>query len=137
MLYYYNIGSRYVIIDVPLLFETKFALNLLSYKLVVYCDQEQQLSRLLKRNPNLSIEQAKQRIQSQMSNNERLKLADHSIDNTKDIEYTRQQVIYLDSLFKKSKKYISIRIGVTFLLIAISTGLYFATKLVLNYFNLI
>ena len=51
-------GYKYIILDVPLLFEVKSALKFISYKIVVDCDEETQLERLLSRNPELSQEDA-------------------------------------------------------------------------------
>ncbi|CAF1028014.1 unnamed protein product [Brachionus calyciflorus] len=103
--YYLFKGCKFVILDIPLLFETKFGLNLLSYKLVVHCEsEEEQLRRLRLRNPNLSEENAKNRIQTQMDTKTKLKMADYCIDNSKDLEYTRQQIKNIFNILNHSKK---------------------------------
>ena len=112
--------------DVPLLFEVKFGLNLLSYKLVVYCqDESEQIRRLMLRNKKLSENDAKLRIESQMSASQRLKLADYTIDNSKTIDVTRRQIKGLNEIFKNSKKYILIRLGF------LSFGLVFLSGVIL------
>lgn len=124
ILYYLICGYRFVILDIPLLFETKIGLNLLGFKLVVYCqNEEEQIKRLLKRNPNLTKEDAIKRIQSQMDNEKRLKLADYCIDNSKDLDYTRNQVEKIFKILNKSNKYLWLRtilfgsIGLSFFVI--------------------
>lgn len=122
----FNLGHRYAILDVPLLFEVKSALKLLSFKVVVVCnDEQEQIRRLLKRNPNLSESDAKLRLNAQMSNSERLKLADYCIDNSNDFESTQKQVENLNKIFKSSKKYLYIRAAFAFLL----TGVYLFLRL--------
>ena len=58
---------------------------------VVYADEKNQLNRLIQRN-NWSKEEAKARINSQMSLKEKVKRASFVIDNNKDIDYTKKQV---------------------------------------------
>ncbi|RMZ95311.1 dephospho- kinase domain-containing [Brachionus plicatilis] len=119
-------GERLVLLDIPLLFETKIGLSLLSYKLVVYCQsEEEQLRRLMIRNPNLSEQEAKKRIQSQMNTADKLKLADYCIDNSKDLENTREQVKTIYSVLKKSKIYLWIR---AFLFAGLAFGVFLLNK---------
>ena len=90
------------------------ALRLLSYKVVVFCvDEKEQIRRLIQRNPNLTEEDALARINAQMKTSERLKLADYSIDNSRDLDYTRKQVAKLANTFRSSKKHYKIRIAIT------------------------
>jgi dephospho-CoA kinase len=71
--------ERLLVIDAPLLFETN--LNKLCDKTaVVSANAGTQIKRLQKRD-NLTVEQIKQRISSQMPLKEKLKLADFIIDN--------------------------------------------------------
>jgi dephospho-CoA kinase len=56
---------------------------------VAWCTREQQLSRLINRGMN--PEQAERRIASQLSLDEKRKLADDIIDCSRTIEYTKQQ----------------------------------------------
>ena len=104
-------GYRFIILDVPLLFEVKFALRLISYKLVVFCNEEQQISRLIKRNPNLSEEDARLRINSQMSTKDKVKMADYCIDNSYELQSTKDQCKRLFTIFDNSRRYVKIRWG--------------------------
>lgn len=115
-------GERFVILDIPLLFETKISLYLLSYKLVVYCQsEEEQLRRLMLRNPQLNEQEAKKRIRSQMSTSDKIKLADYCIDNSNDLEYTKEQVKKVYFILKKSKIYLWMR---AFLFSGLAIGVY-------------
>jgi len=60
-----NTGKKNVVLVVPLLFETKME-KMFDEVWVVYCDEETQKQRLIKRD-NLTEIQAEQRIKSQMS----------------------------------------------------------------------
>ena len=113
-------GYKFIILDVPLLFETNVALKFIRYKVVVNCDNDnEQLRRLLKRNPNLTEQEAKLRIQSQMSSSERVKLADFVIDNSGDLKNTQNQIKNLTAVFNASNSYLTFRIGLTVLIVGL------------------
>ena len=59
--------------------------------IVVHCQPEIQLQRLMKRN-NLSREEAALRIKSQMPQEEKMKYADYLVDTSGEFENTRRQV---------------------------------------------
>lgn len=73
--------AKYVIIVVPLLFETNFS-KLVDRVLVVDCRAAIQIERLLRRD-KIDIVLAQRMIDNQCSNQERIKLADDTIDNNK------------------------------------------------------
>lgn len=62
--------------------------------IVVYCDRETQVARLMKRN-QISREDAERRINAQMSSEEKRRYADYEIDTSGTFEETRQRVIAL------------------------------------------
>lgn len=70
--------------------------------IVVWCEPEIQLERLIARN-NLSREDALRRIKAQMSQEEKKKYADFSIDTSEGFEATRQQTI---EIYEQLKLYI-------------------------------
>jgi dephospho-CoA kinase len=80
-----------VILDVPLLFESGLDW-ICSRTLTISCDYETQLQRLLQRNNELTPDQAKNRINSQMKMTDKMKLSDYVIDNNSDIEALRQNL---------------------------------------------
>ena len=69
---------------------------------MVNCDEQIQIDRLLKRNPQLTINDAKARINSQMRNSERVKLAHYCIDNSNTIYETKIQIQKVYNVIKKS-----------------------------------
>ncbi|MDX1920306.1 MAG: dephospho-CoA kinase [Candidatus Caenarcaniphilales bacterium] len=77
---------------IPLLYETATEKNYDEVWLVV-CNKELQLERLKHRNPELREEHLLERINSQLSQEEKLKKADFVIDNTGSRESTKEQVI--------------------------------------------
>jgi len=83
-------GKPLIIFDIPLLFESKLE-HLVEKIIVVYCPEEKQLERLMKRNGFSEIE-AMNRIKSQISIEEKKKKGDFVIDNSGSIEETEKQV---------------------------------------------
>ena len=71
-----------VVLDTPLLFETRNLLPLCTVTVVVTCSREQQLERLMARSDGTLTEvQAEQRIASQMPLEQKAQMADFVIDN--------------------------------------------------------
>jgi dephospho-CoA kinase len=66
---------------------------------VVWCEPAIQLKRLMLRD-NLSVTDAKKRIDSQMPQDEKKRYARHLIDTSKGMDDTRQQVIYIFSSWR-------------------------------------
>ncbi|HHC9382762.1 TPA: dephospho-CoA kinase [Staphylococcus aureus] len=71
-----------VIMDIPLLFENELE-NTVDDVWVVYTSESIQMDRLMQRN-NLSLEDAKARVYSQISIDKKSRMADHVIDNLGD-----------------------------------------------------
>lgn len=82
--------NKLIFISVPLLFEAGFD-KLCDEVICVTTDEQTQLARLMKRN-HLTIEDAKKRIASQMSQKEKCQKATFIIDNSQEICYTIEQV---------------------------------------------
>lgn len=87
-------GAIVVILDIPLLFETGLFLDTIDESVVVYVRPEVQLQRLMERD-GLGVEEALQRIGSQLSLEEKARRAEHVIDNSGSFEKTREQVFTL------------------------------------------
>lgn len=80
-----------VVIDAALMIESG------GYKrfdklIVVYCDRETQIQRLMRRS-GIAREDAERRVAAQMSSEEKLRFADYSINTTGSFDETRQRVI--------------------------------------------
>ncbi|NUC16547.1 MULTISPECIES: dephospho-CoA kinase [Bacillus cereus group] len=87
---YIKESMQAVVLDIPLLFESKLT-NLVDRVLVVAVTPNTQLERLMKRN-NFSEEEATARIQSQMPLEEKVKKADEVIYNDGTITGTKTQL---------------------------------------------
>lgn len=77
-----NIGKSLVVIDAALLIEGGY-LDILDKLIVISCKESIQISRIQLRD-NLTKEQAISRMNSQMSQDEKIKYADYIIDNSGD-----------------------------------------------------
>ncbi|MBN3296522.1 dephospho-CoA kinase domain-containing protein [Amia ocellicauda] len=111
-------GYRYVILDVPLLFETRRLTRFLKHTVVVYCDPATQLSRLMQRD-GLTQEQAEMRVGAQMPLNEKRGLASHVIENSGGREDTHRQVLRLHTQLEDSLDFLLVRA----LAVTLATGL--------------
>lgn len=95
---YLQEGYEHVVLDIPLLFESKLT-HFVDKTLLVYVDEDVQLARLMARD-KLTKEEAQSRIKAQMPLIEKKKLADEVIDNNESLEKTEQQ---LRDILKKWK----------------------------------
>ena len=96
-----NNDKKLIFIDVALLFEAKFD-DLVDKIIVVYVDENTQLTRLMKRN-SISKKEALSRIVSQMSPIEKAKLGDYTVNNNLDVINTYEQVDKVLSELKKGR----------------------------------
>lgn len=88
-----------VFLDMPLLYETGKVLPYITCVVVVSCTSDQQLSRLMERN-NLTEADARARISSQMSLEEKCRRANFVIDNSEGEEERESQIVKLiDTLY--------------------------------------
>ena len=87
--------NKIIFLDIPLLIEEKSILEKQGLKFdeiwLVYADEENQLSRLIKRD-KLDIESALNRISAQMPITEKLKIVDVVIDNNRGISELKDQI---------------------------------------------
>ncbi len=86
--------SPYAILVVPLLFETEDYQQIVDRILVVDCDEQQQIARVMARS-HLSEQQVKTIIATQTPRINRLQHADDIIVNNQDMNYLRMQVLHL------------------------------------------
>ncbi|MFJ5717284.1 dephospho-CoA kinase [Neobacillus sp. NPDC093127] len=84
-------GESVIVLDIPLLFESKLT-YMVDKTILVYVERETQLQRLINRN-QLSIVDAEARIRSQMPLADKVKLADKVIDNNGTVEETKKQLL--------------------------------------------
>nr|XP_022309556.1 dephospho-CoA kinase domain-containing protein-like [Crassostrea virginica] len=103
------LGQHFIILDLPLLFESKKMVPFMSYTIVVNCSEEQQLQRLMARN-NYSKEAAEIRIQAQMPLSEKCRLCTHVIDNSRDIQNTYLQTSRIHGELSRSWLHWKVRV---------------------------
>ncbi|KKB37618.1 dephospho-CoA kinase [Bacillus thermotolerans] len=84
-------GKQTIIMDIPLLYESKLTW-MVGKVIVVYVDKDTQLQRLMARN-QLDEDAAKARIASQLPLAEKAAQADAVIDNNGTIEETKEQLL--------------------------------------------
>ncbi len=87
---YIEDGHEVVVMDIPLLFESKLT-HLVDKTLLVFVTEKTQLKRLMERN-DLTEKEATDRIQSQMPLSEKVKLSHAVIDNNGSLTKTEQQL---------------------------------------------
>ena len=89
-----NINAKYVIVDMPLLFEVGYDIKV-DKTILIYTTSRNQLSRLMKRD-NLSKEDAKKRINSQINLKDKRSLSTYVINNSKTIDklYDKLNLMY-------------------------------------------
>ncbi len=95
-------GGPYQLIVVPLLTSSQL-LHFVDRVLVVDCDEETQLQRLLARDTE-TVEQAQHMLAAQANRQERLAIADDVIQNDRSLDHTRSQVTDLDQRFRHLRR---------------------------------
>jgi dephospho-CoA kinase len=96
-----NEGHQMVVLDIPLLFESRLT-HMVEKTILVYVNEDIQLKRLISRN-QLTQHEANARIQSQMPLKDKLQLADEVIDNNGTIENTKKQLILIINKWNENK----------------------------------
>ena len=92
-------GGSYQLIVVPLLVGSAL-LEMVDRVLVVDCDEETQIRRLLARDAE-TVDQAQRIIAAQSSREERLEIADDVIRNVGSLRETREQVVRLHETYER------------------------------------
>lgn len=87
---YQDQGHQLIVLDIPLLYETKYQ-DACDAVMLVYVPESIQLQRLMDRD-NLSEDEAFDRMLSQYNNEQKLRWADIVIDNQGSIHQTEKQV---------------------------------------------
>ncbi|CAH2035458.1 unnamed protein product, partial [Iphiclides podalirius] len=119
----YPDGHKYIVMEVPLLFETGKMLTFMHKIITVVCDDHQQLERLCKRN-DFSEVVAKKRISCQMPLEQKVARSHFVIDNSGDIAGTVQQTECIIKMLRRSKFtwYFRVIIMIAFMSITFGVG---------------
>lgn len=101
-------GHNFVLVDLPLLFETGVMLPYVHKIVTVVCEPELQLERLMARN-QYSEADAKQRIAAQMPLDEKCKLSHFVIENSGSPADTEAQALRILAVLRKSRQHWKVR----------------------------
>ncbi|NXK93966.1 DCAKD protein, partial [Formicarius rufipectus] len=111
ILKYFVLGYRYVILDIPLLFETHGLTKFMKYTVMVYCGPATQRERLMQRS-GLDAAAAAAQIRAQLPLEMKRPCPTHIIDNSGDRESTRRQVLRLHARLEDSLHFLWARLAV-------------------------
>ncbi|PZC80431.1 hypothetical protein B5X24_HaOG214733 [Helicoverpa armigera] len=129
---YFFSGHSYIVMEVPLLFETGKMLTFMHKIITVVCEDHQQLERLCKRN-DFSETVAKKRITCQMPLEDKVAKSHFVVDNSGSLSSTRQQTEGIIRVLRRSKFtwYFRAIIGIAFLSLVFGIG-HIASNLMYN-----
>lgn len=112
-------GYQYVVLDLPLLFETAYMLEYLYKIIVVTCEEDLQLQRVMERQ-NISESRAIQKISVQMPLEWKCERAHYVVENSGTLKDTTQQVVRIIENLNASKHHWKVRI----ILALLSSGIF-------------
>jgi len=129
---YFMTGHPWIVLDLPLLFETGILMEFIHKIITVSCDSETQLQRLMERN-EYSAEDAKKRIDSQMPLEKKCEQSHFVIDNSGSIEETEKAAMSILHLMNDSKHHWRNRLTLIGIVFALGFSIYYLNKV----FNII
>ncbi|EDW14884.1 dephospho-CoA kinase [Drosophila mojavensis] len=97
-------GHAWIVLDLPLLFETGILMDFIHKIVTVSCDSEKQLQRLLARN-ELSETEAVNRIESQMPLEKKCEKSHFVVDNNGSILATEEAAMRIYTMMQESKQH--------------------------------
>ncbi|XP_030239773.1 uncharacterized protein LOC108656112 isoform X2 [Drosophila navojoa] len=97
-------GHAWIVLDMPLLFETGILMDFIHKIVTVSCDSEKQLQRLLARN-ELSETEAVNRIESQMPLEKKCEKSHFVVDNNGSILATEEAAMRIYTMMQESKQH--------------------------------
>ncbi|XP_011060973.1 PREDICTED: dephospho-CoA kinase domain-containing protein isoform X1 [Acromyrmex echinatior] len=120
---YFLQGHPFIVMDLPLLFETGHMLNYLYKIIVVTCEEDLQLQRLMERT-GFTEAKAKLRIAAQMSLEKKAEMANFVIENSGSARDTREQTVKVINVLRSSKHHWKLRLLVGFCCTVLLAGAY-------------
>ncbi|CAK9825331.1 Dephospho-CoA kinase domain-containing protein [Anthophora retusa] len=120
---YFLQGHQFIVMDLPLLFETGHMLNYLHKIIVVTCEEDLQLQRLMERT-GFTETKAKLRIAAQMPLEKKVEMANFVIENSSTEHDTREQTIRVINVLRASKYHWKLRFLVGFCCTILIAGVY-------------
>jgi len=120
-------GHQYVILDLPLLFETGAMVNYMHKIIVVTCEEDLQLQRLMEQR-QLSERESKLMIAAQMSLEKKEAMAQFVIENSGALRDTTEQVMHIHEKLRTSRLHWKIRLLVGIAFGGVASLVYLAAK---------
>ncbi|XP_065363419.1 dephospho-CoA kinase [Calliphora vicina] len=121
-------GKAWIVLDLPLLFETGLLMDFIHKIICVTCEPELQLKRLISRN-ELSPEDARKRIESQMPLDKKCEQSHFVVDNSGSIEDTEAAALHICNMMKESKQHWLNRLSLLGIVGAILFVIYYLNKI--------
>ncbi|XP_061392477.1 dephospho-CoA kinase [Musca vetustissima] len=121
-------GKAWIVLDLPLLFETGILMDFIHKIICVTCDPDKQLKRLIERS-ELSEEDAKKRIDSQMPLEKKCEKSHFVIDNNGSIEDAQAAAQRICNMMNESKQHWRNRLSLLGFVFAILFVLYYVNKI--------
>uniref|UniRef100_A0A182JIE8 Dephospho-CoA kinase domain-containing protein n=1 Tax=Anopheles atroparvus TaxID=41427 RepID=A0A182JIE8_ANOAO len=106
------LGHNFVVLDLPLLFETRVMLHYIHKIITVTCEEDIQVTRLMDRSHYTEAE-AKKRIKSQMPLEQKCEQSHFVIENSGTLRDTEEQTLQILSILQDSNQHWKIR-GIIF-----------------------
>ncbi|XP_011306521.1 dephospho-CoA kinase domain-containing protein [Fopius arisanus] len=106
---YFLQGHPFIVMDLPLLFESGKMLNFLHKIIVVTCEEDLQLQRLMERS-GFTESKAKLRIEAQMPQDKKVEMSNFVIENSSSLQDMRDQTMKIIYLLKSSKHHWRLRL---------------------------
>ncbi|XP_067005516.2 dephospho-CoA kinase domain-containing protein [Anabrus simplex] len=127
-------GHPFIVMDLPLLFESGSMIEYIYKIIVVTCEEDLQLQRLMDRN-SMPESRAKKRISAQMPLESKCEKAHFVVENSGTVEDTREQVLRILSILRTYRVHWKIRAiagicctGILSLLIWLGTKYWFSSQ---------
>lgn len=120
---YFVQGYPFIVLELPLLFESGHMLNYLHKIIVVTCEEDLQLQRLMERTGFTEVK-AKLRIAAQMSLEKKAEMANFVIENSGSERDTREQTVKVINVLRYSKYHWKLRFIVGFCCTVLLAGAY-------------
>ncbi|XP_043652808.1 dephospho-CoA kinase [Drosophila teissieri] len=120
-------GHAWIVLDLPLLFETGVLMDFIHKIVCVTCDTDKQLERLIARN-ELSESEARHRVDSQMPLDKKCEKSHFVIDNNGTVEEAENSAMSIYNLMRDSKQHWLNRISFLGLFLIVGFTIYMLLK---------
>ncbi|XP_017005831.2 dephospho-CoA kinase [Drosophila takahashii] len=121
-------GHAWIVLDLPLLFETGVLMDFIHKIVCVSCDSDKQLERLIARN-ELSESEARHRVDSQMPLDKKCEKSHFVIDNNGSVEEAENSAMGIYNMMRDSKQHWLNRISFLGLFLIVGFTIYMLLKM--------